>query len=190
MWGNQRTFANAWKHSNKNNVFNKVNNEIMAIIEDTYVCNSVVLAKYIAGYANVHHFVINMTKIQKLLYITYGVFLAVTGERLTNEHPQAWPYGPVFSTTRNKLLKLSLEEIQMPDDKTINDEVKSCVALVFKSFGKYNASYLSSWSHQIGSPWEETTAMEDFKWGDVIPDEFIFPYFKSMIINKNDHEKQ
>ena len=162
----------------------------MAMIADTYVCNSVVLAKYIAGYANANRFVINMTKLQKLMYIAYGIFLAVTEERLTNEHPQAWPYGPVFPTTRNKLLKLTLEEIQMPDDPTITDEVKSCVTLVFKSFGKYNASYLSSWSHQVGSPWDETVTMDNFKWGNVIPDEFIFPYFKSMIFKKNKDAEQ
>lgn len=158
----------------------------MAIIEDTYVCNSVVLAKYIVGYANAHHFVINMTKLQKLLYITYGVFLAVTGERLTNEHPQAWPYGPVFPTTRNKLLKLTLEEIQMPEDDSITDDVKACVKLVFDTYGIYNGTYLSSWSHQVGSPWDYTVNSDGFNWGDRIPDEYILSYFKTLIVKKNE----
>ena len=39
----------------KNQLRNK-----MATIQDTYVCNSVVLAKYIASYANAHNFGINM----------------------------------------------------------------------------------------------------------------------------------
>lgn len=156
----------------------------MATIQDTYVCNSVVLAKYIASYANACNIGINMTKLQKLLYISYGVYLAVKGERLTNEHPQAWPYGPVFPTTRNKLLKINLEDINDFSDSSITEGIKSCVALVFRSYGTYNASYLSAWSHQANSPWDKTVNTVGFKWGDQIPDEYIMPYFKNLLIKK------
>lgn len=154
------------------------------MIQDTYICNSVVLAKYIAAYANNHNFSINMTKLQKLLYITYGVYLAVKGERLTNEHPQAWPYGPVFPTTRTKLLKCCLDDIITFDDLTITEEIKSCVKLVFNSFGSYNASFLSAWSHKPNSPWDKTVTQDGFKWGNTIPDEYILPYFKTLLIKK------
>lgn len=156
----------------------------MAIIQDTYICNSVVLARYIASYANANNFGINMTKLQKLLYITYGVYLAVKGERLTNEHPQAWPYGPVFPTTRTKLLKCCLDDIINFEDITITDEIKSCVKLVFNSFGSYNASFLSAWSHKLNSPWDKTVNQIGFKWGNTIPDEYILPYFKTLLIKK------
>ena len=158
----------------------------MATIQDSYVCNSVVLARYIASYANAYNIGINMTKLQKLLYISYGVYLAVKGERLTNEHPQAWPYGPVFPTTRNKLLKLNLEEIVNFEDDSITDEVKACINLVFRSYGAYNASYLSAWSHQIDSPWDKTTHLPGFKWGNQIPDEYIQPYFQNLLIKKHE----
>ena len=62
------TFALELK--SKNQLRNK-----MATIQDTYVCNSVVLAKYIASYANAHNFGINMTKLQKLLYIYPMVYI-------------------------------------------------------------------------------------------------------------------
>lgn len=156
----------------------------MTIIKDTYMCNSVVLAKYIASYANTHSIGINMTKLQKLLYISYGVYLAVKGKRLTNEHPQAWPYGPVFPTTRSRLLRSNLEDIKRYDDKSITEDVKSCVELVFDSFGTYNASFLSAWSHKPNSPWDKTTNQRGFKWGDVIPDEYILPYFKKLLVEK------
>jgi len=157
-----------------------------AMIADTFVCNSVVLAKYIAAYANANGFVINMTKLQKLLYITYGLYLAVKGKRLTNEHPQAWPYGPVFPTTRNRLLKVNLEDIKDEHDETITDEIKSCVKLVFKTYGIYNGSYLSQWSHQFGSPWDQTVRTDGFTWGDRIPDEYIQEYFQNLIIGRNE----
>lgn len=75
------------------------------MINDTYKYDSVTVANYIIAFANENKFFINMTKLQKLLYIAYGVYLSVKNERLTNEHPQAWPYGPVFPTTRNRLIK-------------------------------------------------------------------------------------
>ena len=154
------------------------------MIQDTYICKSVVLAKYIAAYANNHNFSINMTKLQKLLYITYGVYLAVKGKRLTNEHPQAWPYGPVFPTTRTKLLKCCLDDIITFDDLTITEEIKSCVKLVFNSFGSYNASFLSAWSHKPNSPWDKTVNQDGFKWGNTISDEYILPYFKTLLVKK------
>lgn len=160
----------------------------MATIEDTYVCNSVVLAKYIAAYANANGFVINMTKLQKLLYITYGVYLAVTGKRLTNEHPQAWPYGPVFPATRNKLLKKDLESIQFDTENTLADDIKSCVKLVFNTYGGYNASYLSAWSHKPNTPWDLTVKGLGFIWGDRIPDEYIMNYFQTLISDKNERK--
>lgn len=158
----------------------------MEIIQDKYVCNSVTLAKYIVAYANEHYIGINMTKLQKLLYISYGVYLAVTGNRLTNEHPQAWPFGPVFPTTRARLLKKQFEEIKDEKDETITDEIKDCVKLVFDSFGAYNASFLTTWSHQQGSPWDKTVKLKDFKWGNQIPDVYILDYFKSLLVKRNE----
>ncbi|MCF0168481.1 MAG: hypothetical protein HUJ93_07585, partial [Bacteroidales bacterium] len=48
---------------------------------------------------------LNMSQIQIILYISYGVCLAGTGERLTSEHPQVWQFGPVFPRAYNKLRK-------------------------------------------------------------------------------------
>ncbi len=156
----------------------------MTTIQDTYVCNSVVLAQYITSHANACKVGINMTKLQKLLYITYGVYLAVKGERLTNEHPQAWPYGPVFPTTRSKLLKCNLEEIVDFDSESITDEIKACVDLVFRSFGAYTGSFLSAWSQKPNSPWDRTARQHDFEWGDTIPDEYILNYFRNLLVKK------
>lgn len=156
------------------------------IVPDTYKYNSVDIAKAIVAYANENKFVINMTKIQKLLFIVYGVFLAVKTERLIDEHPQAWPYGPVFPTTRNKLLKLEFSNIswEEPSLQTIHEdkEVLSLLGLVFRTYGANNAASLVEWTHQSGSPWTLTTKMPNFQWGDRIPDEFIYNYFNSIIV--------
>lgn len=157
------------------------------MIEDKYAYNSVIVARYIVAVANDRKIGINMTKLQKLLYIAYGTYLAVKGVRLTNEHPQAWPYGPVFPTTRNKMIKvINWDDISVKDEefKEIHSDrdIASLMNLVFDYFGQYNAATLTEWSHKDGSPWERATKQESFKWGNAIPDEFILDYFKSILV--------
>jgi uncharacterized phage-associated protein len=155
-------------------------------MEDIYEYKSEDVARYIAAYANEHKYVINMTKIQKLLYIAYGVYLAIKDKRLTNEHPQAWPYGPVFPITRNKLSKEELTDISFKDPQLqkMSEDVdfSALIKLVFKVFGSKTAGYLSEWSHMPGSPWDAIVKSEKFKWGDRIDDIFIKEYFVSIIV--------
>lgn len=160
----------------------------MSMEQESYKYNSVILAKMIVAVANEKRLSVNMTKIQKLLYIAYGTYLAVKDKRLTNEHPQAWPYGPVFPTTRNRLLEEDLYAIDIKDPSLEeirkDKEIKELLELVFESFGKWTASQLSEWSHSDGSPWQKTVSCEDFKWGTQIPDQYIQSYFNSIIVEK------
>ena len=160
------------------------------MVDDKFLYNSVTMASYIIAYANEHRYMMNMTKLQKLLYITYGVYMAVKGERLINEHPQAWPYGPVFPTTRNKLLKKDFSVFKLTDanlkEVADNSDMPSLMNLVFNSYGSKTAAFLSEWSHKPGSPWDKTVNQESFKWGDRSPDELIQDYFKTLISPKTD----
>lgn len=155
--------------------------------------NSTILAKYITAYLNEKKADVNMTKIQKLTYIAYGLYLAVRNERLIDEHPQAWPYGPVFPTTRNKLSKIDLNSISLQDEDleeiSSDADVKSLIDLVYKTFGTWSAFELSEWSHKEGSPWEKTVSTHGFKWGKRIEDEPIEAYFKK-IITRNGSEEE
>lgn len=162
-------------------------------ILDTFKYKSTDIAYYIVSVANERRVSVNMTKIQKLLYITYGVFLRVCGERLTNEHPQAWPYGPVFPTTRNKLIKKDLscasrEDIgeEVLEKIETDDTLKKVIDFVFDKFGSWNAGQLSEWSHSEGSPWEKTKNSQNFKWGNIISDQDIYEYFCRIISIKSE----
>lgn len=152
---------------------------------------SVDIARYIIAVANKKGKSINMTKLQKLLYITYGIYLAVNDSRLFEEHPQAWPYGPVFPTTRNRLLSTDFYGITFSSSEFValrsDQDINALIDLVFRSFGDWTASQLTEWSHRNGSPWERTVELEGFTWGNRIPDDFIKPYFK-MIIGRDGGE--
>ena len=164
----------------------------MQQIEDRYKYSSVDVAFLIAAMANEQKYYINLTKIQKLLYIVYGAYLRLHGERIVDEHPQAWPYGPVFPNTRKVLLKvedLSTITIEDVDENVRNDEtLKSIITFVFDEFAKYTAGELTEWSHAEGSPWDKTTKRKGFEWGDCISDYDILDYFKQ-IIDVGDEEE-
>ena len=155
------------------------------MFKDVYKYDSVIVAMYIAAYANMHHYSINITKIQKLLYVTYGAYLVLHNSRLCNEHAQAWPYGPVFPKTRTALLKCSIESIEFSNkllQKIENKEIlENIVAFTFVGFGDKTAGQLTDWSHRAGSPWFYATQQSNFQWGDEIPDIFIYDYFNARI---------
>lgn len=156
-------------------------------IPDCFLYKSTDVALYLLAKANGHDQKIsmNMTKLQKLLYVVYGVYLFVYKERLLDEHPQAWPYGPVFPSTRNRLLKEDFSTISIDDIKDTNlksdTKLQEVILFVFTNFGSWNAGQLSEWSHIDGSPWEQTTKQEHFKWGNIIDDQLIMNYFSSII---------
>lgn len=153
---------------------------------EQYAYSSIDVARCIIAMANEQRLIINITKVQKLLYIAYGVYMAVRQKRLTNELPQAWPYGPVFPATRTKFLHTDLYSITFdaPDMSEIRNDcdLRELISLVFRGFGSWSASQLTSWTHGEGTPWQKTTCHRDFVWGDTIPDEYIFPYFKKLVV--------
>ena len=163
--------------------------------QDNGKYNSVEVAKYIAAYWNEKGADINMTKIQKILYIAYGTWLAIKDERLVDEHPQAWPYGPVFPSTRNALLKMDFNAICWDDIKEENlkndIELKILIDSIFNSqFGEWTANELSAWSHKEGSPWEYTSSVSGAKWGNVIDDNRIKSFFRNKVINWKEWSKK
>lgn len=141
--------------------------------------DSVEVARYMMAIANQKGIVLNVTKVQKLLFIVYGYFLAKHNRVLIDEQPKAWPFGPVFPRTRKhidygKIVNIDHEYIQSV--KKDNDLTEFLNWLLDGS-GDLTASELTEWSHKEGSPWHKTTKQKDFKWSDPIPDEYIREYF-------------
>ncbi len=151
------------------------------------------VAKYIIVVASKMGMTLNMTKLQKFLYVAYGIYLAVgDGDKLTSEPPEAWPSGPVFPTVRNELLefkfeqhsKLSPELGKEEGVKAVagNKEVAGIVDLVFKTFRGLTPGQLSKWSQSPGSPWDRARNAAGFEWGQAVPDDYIKEYFTKMVV--------
>lgn len=144
--------------------------------------SSVLSAKLMLALANEKGYALNVTKVQKLMYIVYGYFLANEDIVIFDESPKAWPFGPVFPRTRKKVNfgkvydKNSSEFQEIVKDENL---VKVMTSIIEK-YAKYSATTLSDWSHTEGGPWYKTTKEEGFNWNMPIRNDYIKEYFSEI----------
>ncbi len=144
--------------------------------------DSVTAAKYLLALAYQKGIVLNVTKVQKMLFIAYGYFLARHNHALLTETPKAWPFGPVFPKTRSRIDFGKMIPVNDPELATIaQDELVTQVFnRIIDKYSRYTAGQLSDWSHTLGSPWERTTKLSGFDWNRAIPDSYIKEYFSTV----------
>jgi uncharacterized phage-associated protein len=146
--------------------------------------DSVIGAKLLLALAYEKGIILNTTKVQKMLYILYSYYMAKHDIQIFSETPKAWPYGPVFPRTRKKVefgivYKRENSELnEIISENGLVDKFNSVIDI----YSKFTAGELSDWSHMKDSPWERTTKLQSFKWGDFIPDEYIKEYFSNLEI--------
>ncbi len=150
---------------------------------NTFDTTNYALGREIWDRANEMKIFVNVTKMMKLSFICYGVFLAVSeeGVRPLNEQPQMWPYGPVFPDIREWWNE------GKPDRKGFcSEKMKGIVQSVLETYGDRSATALVEWSHKVGSPWDVTRKKYGEKWGRVIEDSVIREYFKKNVVVNDD----
>lgn len=127
---------------------------------------------------------LNITKLQKLMYCCYGTVLGEFGQRLIDEFPAAWQYGPVFPEALRAVQFFQLKGFRnqaTPDADDLPESVRAVIDQTLDSFGKFSAKQLSDWTHLKGSPW--------FKASDGgaslyhrLSDEDVRNYFKAYVL--------
>jgi uncharacterized phage-associated protein len=135
--------------------------------------DSVPVAELLIALGHESRLHLNVTQVQKILFILYGYYLAKYNHRLLTEQPKAWPFGPVFPRARKKVNYTQVKQIseipEVSDDALLIGIAKKIV----ESAGKLSAQKLSTWSHLDDSPWHRTTQLKGFNWNNDIPDSFI-----------------
>lgn len=133
---------------------------------------------------------LNKTQLQKMLYITYGLYIAKYEEPpFTDDAPKAWPFGPVFPIV-NKRIDIDTEPLKPFNLNEIeaHTRLNDIVGYVVATYSGYSARALSEWSHEEGGPWHTTLFSEKkegfTKWNKEITNESIKNYFKENFLNQ------
>ncbi|NEQ36315.1 MAG: DUF4065 domain-containing protein [Okeania sp. SIO3I5] len=121
--------------------------------------NPLEIAKYfiMRAYEDGREAQITNMKIQKLLYYSQCLYLALNDEPLFAEEIQAWRYGPVCSPAYKFYSKFEAEQLPIPNQESIANipsEIKEVLEETWQYFGEYHAYYLSNLTH-LEFPWKK-----------------------------------
>lgn len=143
-----------------------------------YVSDSLTFAKALVHMAQLEGRMLNISQIQVILYIAYGVWLAQNDDRLFEEHPQTWQYGPVFPRVYSKMKK-GATDTQEQYLKLKNDSPARFAFLerCFRRYAWTRASDLSAPHVSRGTPWSHTRASNPESPTARIEDELIREWF-------------
>ena len=115
-------------------------------------------------------------QLQDIVYVAHGWCLAITGEPLTGDRPEAMEHGPEYRRLANALAPYGLDpvilEIAHLDrtadhstmDATISATIellpdeREIVARIYSNYGRLRRSQLATLTRAEGSPWHEVFA--------------------------------
>lgn len=166
--------------------FNKDQSKQFGLIERTPQYSAVQLANwlrvenYFAREADLNIDPITQMKVIKLLYFSYGRYLATTHSKLFSSPIVKMQYGPVITEVHEEFNGQVVLDVDKPDKDAMNDfnivsqdsEISTLLSRVNEDYIDYTAARLSKQTHQPGSPWSLT------KSGKVIKDQLIFDAFR------------
>jgi uncharacterized phage-associated protein len=100
--------------------------------------------------------------IQKLTYIAHGWNLAINGQPLVSDAPEAWDNGPVFRSIWDHIKEYGFSgaacTLVDPASKSeisasLTPQESAVIDHVWNKYGSRNSSDLSNMTHQVGTPW-------------------------------------
>lgn len=135
-------------------------------------------------------------KLQKLVYCSYGWWLAAKGmnaPRLTTDGPQIWKHGPVFEDVYHVFKVFGRQGISEtkssnpftePENVDHDDtETRGLIGWIFERYGHLSSFDLSDMTHKPGTPWHRVAEENNFRvpFNTPIPDQYIYEEFTALM---------
>lgn len=128
---------------------------------------------------------ITQMQAQKLTYIAHGCALGHRGEGILSDPVCAWRYGPVLPALYHALkhhgsapIRTQIPQLPFYNAASIQDEyVNGLINSVFRTYGRYDASVLSEFTHREGTPWRKTYDAGK----SIIDNKIIEDYYKRLM---------
>lgn len=132
-------------------------------------------------------------KLQKLVYIAYGWYLALKGDRLFSEDVQAWQHGPVIPSLyhefkrfrgnpiegRATIYDYESNDLSIPGVDEGDEDTLSILSRVWDIYHPFSGWALRNKTHEAGTPWEQVYNVACFD--QTIPDRLIADHFRDRI---------
>ena len=133
-------------------------------------------------------------QLQKLVYIAHGWCLAIKGEPLTGDRPEAWVFGPVYRRLADALASYGKQPVKTeigakfiyPNltaahaaaaiKSDLEDVPGDLIARIYTEYGRFKASQLSTLTRRGSTPWKEIFADGNGQFRD-IPHRLIKAHF-------------
>jgi len=130
------------------------------------------IANLLIDVAREHRQDLDQMKLQKLVYISHGWNLAISGNALISDEIQAWQYGPVIPAlydefkncgrspitdyaTEIKVDSVALSVAFIPPFVDNNDtHTRGLINKVWEIYGGLSGPQLSNLTHMPGTPWD------------------------------------
>ena len=96
-------------------------------------------------------------KVQKLLYYSQSLYLALYNQPLYDEEIQAWRYGPVCPVADRFYNEFEAQQLPIPSQESllqIPQQEKNLLEEIWGYFGSYHAYFLSDMTH-LEFPWKK-----------------------------------
>jgi uncharacterized phage-associated protein len=115
-------------------------------------------------------------KLQELTYIAHGWCLAITGEPLTGDRPEAFEHGPEYRRLADALARWGVEPViseisiaettanysksdaTFPHEAELNDRERAILERVYVDYGGLPTPQLATVTRAKGTPWEHIFA--------------------------------
>lgn len=130
-------------------------------------------------------------QLQKLVYISHGIHLAITGKKLFGERIEAWHFGPVVPALyhefkrfgRSPIRKWSVDfdlesgTFETPIVSDSDELALGALNFTWKRYGRTRPFELVKITHKDGTPWEQTRALGESE----IDDSLIERHYEELL---------
>ena len=126
-------------------------------------------------------------QLQKLVYISHGWCLAITGGPLTGDRPEAWDFGPIYRRLADASARWGQQRITSllhvdganPEGiwSELDSEERRVIERVLLHYGRFSSDQLSALTRGEAAPWARVYGAGEGRFQDIphrsIRDQFV-----------------
>ena len=143
---------------------------------------------------------LDQIQLQKLVYIAHGWRLAISGQPLTGDRPEAWEFGPVYRRLADALAPFGVDPVPHElrclepfgrvaistfNVSDLDEDERDVIFRIYHDYGKFSGSQLSNLTRRGSAPWKRIYADGVGEFRD-IPHELVRAQFVRLATKRND----